>query len=74
MVGFHAHATSQAISCPDGELEDARWFSRAELAAGHPALPPSQSISYRLIADWYRRGSDRELADEPGAQLWPRTR
>jgi NAD+ diphosphatase len=74
MVGFHAHATSQAISCPDGELEDARWFSRAELAAGHPALPPSQSISYRLIADWYRRGSDRELADEPGAQLWPRNR
>jgi NAD+ diphosphatase len=74
MVGFHARATSTAIRCPDGELEDARWFSRAELAQGTPALPPPQSISFRLIADWYRRGSDVELADEPAARLWPLSR
>jgi NAD+ diphosphatase len=74
MVGFHARATSLAISCPDGELEDAGWFSRAELAAGTPALPPPQSISFRLIADWYRRGADRDLADEPAARIWPLNR
>jgi NAD+ diphosphatase len=74
MIGFHARAASVAISCPDGELEDARWFSPADLAGGTPALPPPQSISYRLIADWYRRGTGRELGDEPGARLWPRPR
>jgi NAD+ diphosphatase len=70
MVGFEARAGSTAIACPDGELEDARWFTRAELAAGTPALPPPQSISFRLIADWYQRGASRALADEPGARLW----
>jgi len=74
MVGFHARAASSAISCPDGELEDARWFSAAELAAGTPALPPPQSISFRLIADWYRRRVGRELADEPAARIWPLSR
>ncbi len=74
MVGFHARATSTMIGCPDGELEDARWFSYGELANGTPALPPPQSISFQLIADWYRRGTGRELAEEPGARLWPRTR
>ena len=70
MVGFVVRASGTAVACPDGELEDARWFSRAELAAGTPALPPQQSISFRLIADWYERGSGRRLADEPGARLW----
>ena len=37
-----------------GELEDARWFTREELLAGPPLLPPSQSISYRLITAWLR--------------------
>ena len=74
MIGFHARATTAAISCPDGELEDARWFSHAELAQGTPALPPSQSISFRLIADWYLRTTGRNLADEPAARLWPLTR
>jgi NAD+ diphosphatase len=74
MVGFHARATSTAISCPDGELEDARWFSREEIAAGHPLLPPRQSISYRLIDDWYRQGGERALTDEVGARLDSRSR
>jgi NAD+ diphosphatase len=70
MVGFRARAGATAVACPDGELEDARWFSCAELAAGTPALPPPQSISFRLIADWYQQGTGRPLADEPGARLW----
>ena len=69
-----ARARTLEISCPDGELEDARWFTPEELAAGTPALPPPQSISFRLISDWYRRLAGRELAEEPGARLWPRTR
>jgi NAD+ diphosphatase len=70
MVGFRAVARATAVACPDGELEDARWFEAAELATGTPALPPPQSISFRLIADWYERRTGRPLADEPGARLW----
>ena len=71
MVGFRARAGATAAACPDGELEDARWFTAAELASGTPALPPPQSISFRLIADWYERRTGRSLADEPGARIWP---
>ena len=71
MVGFEARAGATAISYPDGELEEARWFTREQLATGTPALPPAQSISFRLIGDWYERGTGRRLEDEPGAQLWP---
>ena len=70
MVGFVARARLTTIDCPDGELEDARWFSCAEMAAGTPALPPPQSISFRLIADWYEGRTGRALRDEPGAALW----
>ena len=71
MVGFRARAGATAVACPDGELEDARWFTAADLASGTPALPPPQSISFRLIADWYERSTGRSLADEPGARIWP---
>ena len=41
----------------DGELEDVRWFSRAELAdalaeRGALRLPPPEAIAHRLIRDW----------------------
>jgi NAD+ diphosphatase len=57
MIGFHARADSNAPVSVSGELEDARWFSRTDLAAGHPAMPPSQSISYRLIRGWLEPGT-----------------
>ncbi len=53
MLGFRAVARTHDITLRDGELEDARWFTRAEVAAGHPALPPAGSISARLIDGWY---------------------
>jgi NAD+ diphosphatase len=53
MLGFHAVARTEAITLSDGELEDARWFTRAEIAAGHPALPPAGAISARLIDAWF---------------------
>jgi NAD+ diphosphatase len=52
MLGFRAVARSDAITLRDGELEDARWFTRADIAAGHPALPPPGAISARLIDGW----------------------
>jgi NAD+ diphosphatase len=52
MLGFRAIARTSAITLRDAELEDARWFTRADLAAGHPALPPPGAISARLIDAW----------------------
>jgi NAD+ diphosphatase len=68
MLGFTAHAVTHEVRLRDQELEDARWFTRAELASGVPLLPPSQSISFRLIEHWYDAGGDRRLRDiQPGA-------
>lgn len=64
MLGFTAQAATTTIQCRDGELEDARWFSRAELIAGLQngtlRLSPSFAISYQLIEHWFD-------ANEPGA-------
>jgi NAD+ diphosphatase len=53
MLGFRAVARTHEITLRDGELEDARWFTRADLTAGHPALPPAGAISARLIDAWF---------------------
>jgi NAD+ diphosphatase len=52
MVGFQARCAAHAPIQAGGELEDARWFTRAEINAGAAGLPPSHSISYRLISTW----------------------
>jgi NAD+ diphosphatase len=59
MVGFQARCLPDALIQIGGELEDIRWFTRAEIKAGAAGLPPSHSISYRLISTW--------LADAAGA-------
>ncbi|MDH3532303.1 MAG: NAD(+) diphosphatase [Gammaproteobacteria bacterium] len=57
MLGFVAEATSADIALNDGELEDARWFTRAELRGpGLPKLPFSISISRRLVDYWIDLG------------------
>jgi hypothetical protein len=33
-------------------------------------LPPLQSISFRLIEDWYDAGSSTPLRRTPGVKLW----
>ena len=53
MLGFRAVARTEEITLRDGELEDARWFTRADLAAGRPALPPAGAISAQLIDAWF---------------------
>jgi NAD+ diphosphatase len=45
MLGFTARAATREIHRADHELEDARWFTREEIAAGAVRLPPRQSIS-----------------------------
>lgn len=59
MVGFHAEAASSALAVNRAELEDARWFSRAELLASPEnesfRLPRRDSIARRLIEGWLGR-------------------
>ncbi len=52
MLGFFAEATSTRIALNDGELEDARWFSRDELRSDFPRLPTRISIARRLVDSW----------------------
>jgi len=63
MLGFRAVARTHDITLRDGELEDARWFTRADLAAGRPTLPPAGAISARLIDAWF--GAAGEPARRP---------
>jgi NADH pyrophosphatase NudC (nudix superfamily) len=49
MVGFATKAESQYINLNDGELEDARWFSREQLSADDMKLPFRIFIARRLV-------------------------
>ena len=57
MIGCLAKATSADISVDGEEIEEARWFSRAQMKdeaeAGTLALPGGISISRSLIEHWY---------------------
>lgn len=70
MLGFTAHASTTEIQRRDDELEDARWWTRAEIAGGAVALPITHSISFRLVEDWYDAGAERPLRQEPGVRMW----
>jgi NAD+ diphosphatase len=52
MLGFTAEAISEDIRLNDGELEDARWFTRKEMRSGFPKLPFRLSIARRLVDGW----------------------
>jgi len=55
MLGFYADAVTDDIEFNRDELEDARWFTRQELADGGAGIkhrPRSDSIARRLIKDW----------------------
>jgi NAD+ diphosphatase len=60
MIGFQAEAERGSRIHTGAELEDARWFTRAEIRSdGLPLTPPSHSISYRLISTWLE--SERQV-------------
>ena len=59
MIGCHAQATGDALTIDHTELDDARWFSREEVAAalaaepGAPFLPPPRfAIARTLLERW----------------------
>ena len=57
MLGFHGRAVTTDITVDDREIEDARWFTRAQMKAeaeaGTLLLPGGVSISRSLVEDWY---------------------
>jgi NAD+ diphosphatase len=74
MLGFTAHALNTEVRLRDEELEDARWFTRADLASNGTLLPPRQSISFRLIEHWFDAGGGGPLRDIHGSTPWPQSR
>jgi NAD+ diphosphatase len=66
MLGFRAEAVSTAVRCNDGELEHAAWFTRQDIADSVDnglMMPPTRSISYRLIKAWYEEEPGRSFAE-----------
>jgi NAD+ diphosphatase len=57
MIGFEAWAAPDSPVSVSGELEDARWVTRAQVRSGEVLAPPSQSISWRLIETWLQGGA-----------------
>jgi NAD+ diphosphatase len=55
MLGYEARAVGGRAGTGDDELEDVRWFTRAELRSGENSLPPSASIAHWLITNWLDR-------------------
>ncbi len=57
MIGFVAHAESTEVTVDGQEIEDARWFTREEIAeqagTGELVLPGGISISHALVEWWY---------------------
>src|SRR5690606_13845429 len=58
MLGFIATADATPPVLHDGELEDARWFTRAEALSGVVTLPPPVTISRQLIDWWLAQRTD----------------
>jgi NAD+ diphosphatase len=63
MMGAHAEALSDQIVVDRDELEDARWFSRDEVASmlmrKHPqglTCPPGVAIAYHIMRAWVEDG------------------
>ena len=57
MLGFRGRAAFREVRVDGQEIDDARWFSRADMqeqtAAGTLVLPGGVSISRSLVEDWY---------------------
>lgn len=65
MIGCLAMADSRELAVDESELEDARWFSRAEVAeamargaeADSFVPPPAVAIAHMLLRWWLAKGS-----------------
>lgn len=68
MIGCHAVAENDDLRIDTTELDDARWFTRAEVAeafecllAGRPGdgpfmAPPAEAVAHHLMRWWLARG------------------
>ena len=63
MIGCHGEAVTRDITRDEKELEDCRWFDRAETMAilsgrhaGGIAAPPPIAIAHKLIRNWAESG------------------
>jgi NAD+ diphosphatase len=63
MIGCHAQAIDTDITVDREELEDARWFTRDEVAlmfmGRHPegiSIPPPIAIAHHIIRAWVEEG------------------
>ena len=59
MIGCHSYTDDAELTVDRTELEEAHWFSRAEIAAamagdesGRLLTPPSQAIAHHLLKWW----------------------
>lgn len=66
MVGFTARAVDRRITL-GSELQDAQWYTPGQMVAsvrrGELLLPPSLSVSHRLIEHWLHETAAIELAE-----------
>jgi NAD+ diphosphatase len=67
MIGCHAQATSAALTIDGNELDDARWFTRRQVAEAMAAgdrgevgeafgAPPRHAVAWHLVDWWLTRG------------------
>ena len=60
MIGCHAHADSAELAIDATEIEEARWFTRAEVAEAMAAgdegaafiAPPPHAVAHHLLKWW----------------------
>jgi NAD+ diphosphatase len=73
MLAFHARWAGGEPRIGDAELEDVRWFTRAQLNAGEIVLPPPLAVARLLIDQWLasgpaKRASGRKVAGTAAAR------
>lgn len=63
MIGLIGHASSEEFECDHVELDDARWFTKREVAAAYIEgfdkkdgllIPPAYAIANQLIGYWLK--------------------
>jgi len=72
MLAAHALAERRALTIDHSELEDARWFSRAQVTAAMRGdagaafhAPPRHAIAWHLLENWLHQPQPRQFADQP---------
>jgi len=72
MIAFEAVTNTPQLARPDGEeIEEIRWFSRAEMKAAildkSLILPLEISVARQMIKAWYGQGAEVDLI---GSESW----